>query len=264
MSQPIETNINTIFDNWKTHIDSLKSDFIDTISSTSILPSISDNNLVRAFVVLFHASLEEYFENIASAGGLKAVKAYQTHIYVDAPDLADLNKLNAKIGSLIETYVLFAFTSLAGEIKKDEINLKKLIEDLEDVSKYNKNTFTSNTLNKLNTVSAWTTNILSQANTQLQNKTKSNLGVTFRYLIDMLLPIGIDLNSSAKTPLLKIKMFESLRKLAYWRGEYAHKAIKINIGTPMPILGKTDLDEMLTDCTELCEFVRDLINSKFS
>lgn len=101
------SKIDTIHTDFVNRANELKVTFIDSIpTSTTFLPSSQEIEFCKAFTVLFHACLEDYFEKLSIELISLFQAKYRNSNFVESSDLNDLVLLNQKIKRQIETYLM--------------------------------------------------------------------------------------------------------------------------------------------------------------
>ena len=94
------SDINTIYNDFTDKVAKLKITFLDTLSLSpiSLEPTLQETQFCKAFVVLFHASLEDYFEKISLKIIANAIPKYRNAQFVTQADLAvaDVIQVNQK------------------------------------------------------------------------------------------------------------------------------------------------------------------------
>ena len=236
-------------------VQQLKTTFIDPLSTTSLRPSPQDEEFAKAFVLLFHASLEDYFEKIATILIARYLEKYRTSNFATTTDLSDIATLNQKIKSQIETYLMIVcyatFLGSKGKITEDFEKLQKQLDD-----KYEPQTvLTDDVLNLIKSTSIYVESVLVSSNNILKIKfEEQNHGVALPYISKILTSVGIDVSKD-------IRLQNSLRLVAYNRGDYAHLGQNTKITR---IMSQTDLIDCMSDCLSLCEEVKITASLKYN
>lgn len=244
-------DIDLIYQDFCHKTGELKTTFLDVLSPSTMLPTLQETEFCKAFVVLFHASLEDYFEKIALKIIANALLKYRNAQFVTQADLADITQLNEKIKSLIETYLMIvSFATFKAA--------KKIAEDFSE----NENNFKSykheqeikvETLQSIKTTSQYVDNLLKESNNILRSQfDDKNHGVGLPNLVEMLTSVGIDINKD-------LILQNSLRRVAYYRGDYAHRGISTRI---IRIFTKQEIEDCYTDCLTLCTEVYNVAKNK--
>jgi hypothetical protein len=250
------------FEKLEQQVSNLKTTFVDTLS-LSLTPTEQDKTFTKAFCVLFHASLEDFFEKIAQNVLQKSINAYKNITFVTTSDMQNLELLNEKIQKQVETYVLLVtYASLKGVTKKP-INIVKAMDSHID-DKYPKNNtqdITSEFFKSDNDVSKIVNTIFDDSKTIIDDMIEEkNNGTSLKHIMSILHPVGVDINGIFTTMPTKLSQANSIRKLAYHRGDYAHLNQNTKIST---LLSKTDLEEIIEDCMKLCKTIKNLAIARF-
>lgn len=178
----------------------------------------------NAYTVLAHASLEEYFEQIALQLVEKSILEWQT---------------NQKVTDTLLTLIAFAVGKKGEEGK--EIKLKFLEYKSDNVRERHELSQAKNQIN----------NILGQAKSIFKNHVNENNGIALKYLMKLLIPVAIDINQN-------IDLMDSLDKLKKVRGEIAHKSGVVN-----HIYNPIECYQIVEHCKKLAEDVLNQANAKF-
>ena len=219
---------------------------------TGLQPTPQEIELSKAFCVRFHACLEDYFEQIAINMLALAKDKIDSGVFLSPTDLTDLTTANTKVQTLVEMYILMLHFA---ELKKDKVDaVKKLDEGIKNFSTEipfaHKN---ATLLPTLKTTNDYTNLIFDAVNAKYSNDFRvSNHGASSKYLINMLLPMGININKD-------LRLHESLQSIVYYRGDYAHLGVNSKINT---ILSDTTLKEWKNDCLALCDDIRIQANAR--
>ena len=233
----------------------LKTTFIDPLSTTSLRPSPQDEEFAKAFVLMFHASLEDYFEKIATILIASYLEKYRTSNFATTTDLSDITTLNQKIKSQIETYLMIVcYATFLGSKGKITEDFEKLQQQLDDKYEH-QTTLTVDVLNLIKSTAIYVESVLVSSNNVLKIKfEEQNHGIALPYISKILISVGIDVNKD-------IRLQNSLRLVAYNRGDYAHLGQNTKITR---IMSQTDLIDCMSDCLRLCEEVKITASLKYN
>ncbi|MDX2301432.1 MAG: HEPN domain-containing protein [Microscillaceae bacterium] len=173
---------------------------------------------VNAYTVLSHAALEEYFEQIT----LKIVElSHQTW------------KEKQTFNDSLVTLVYFVLSRTEKKMK-----LKVKFKDVQERIRLAK---AKNHIDEL----------LGFCEDFFKIHIEGSHGIGFEYLMELLIPVAIDINQD-------VDMMRSLAKLKEERGEFAHKKGSVgSISTPVEIYLHVE------KCKELAKDVKDQANQKF-
>lgn len=219
------------------------------MKATSLKPTSEEEDCVKAFCVLSHAALEEYFELLAANTLNDAYIKYKSKSIISAlpKNQKELDNINLGIVQLIETLILSSNFSTYSSEKSDA--LKEHKSKLERVSEiYNKgNSLTVNDMNELTKkTDSYTKEILKETKVFFKRHIESNNGASLKYLIRLLIPVGIDIPNDIR--------FNSLQQLAKYRGDFAHsKGLS-------KIVSASDVIPYIKDIVELCKSIENSID----
>lgn len=243
------------YDKFKAQVMILNRSFIDRLSDDTLKPTEQDEYLVKAFIVLFHAALEDYFEKITTKLLELYFEKYKKGVFVSDGDRMDLNALNRKIKSQMETYIMIVnyatFKASKGKITKDIEDTYNL---LTTKSNYEHGKMIEQALmDKIKTVGQYVENILKESKDILNIAfEQKNQGASLPNLSEMLTAVGIDINKD-------LNLQNALRQLVYHRGDYAHLSQNSKITR---LLDKAALENCVNDCLKLCENIKTLAINK--
>ncbi|WP_423737181.1 HEPN domain-containing protein [Chitinophaga caseinilytica] len=213
------------------------------IKTASLKPTVEEEVCVKSFCVLAHAAIEEFIEDVSKSILQKAYLKYKSKTFLSVLPTAtpDLVRINSGISQLIETLIL---ASNFSTFSKTSDTLKDHKTNLELVTTIYKNgrTPTINELAQLTKGSgSYTIQILKETNKFFASHIESNNGASLKYLLRILIPVGVDIPN--------IVELNSLQKLAEYRGSYAHGAGVSNI------ISAPDLVKYATDVIKLCKLI---------
>lgn len=220
--------------------------------SPTLEPSSQEIYFVRSFCLLFHASIEDYFEKITSLLAKYAVEAYENISFLAQTDLDTLSlpEINEKLRQQLHTYLM-----LANKHKSDSL------EEIEKNAKFfeAKKSTISNKIMDLKPMIHYATELLTTANKNINTNIDKNHGISFNNNIPLFLSVGIDIGTVANTNNL-IPLRESIHKLAHHRGNFAHH----NQDTMLTnILSLTDTLTLIKDCMDFCSILKDAVFARF-
>lgn len=200
--------------------------------------------------------MEDYFEKIAILLSRRYIKKYRDTDFVTTSDLSDITLLNQKIKSQIETYLMIvsyaAFERSSGKEKITE-EFELLHKDLKDMEA--KDAITTDSFKSFKTISGYVKKILERSsNILFKSFGEQNHGASLKYMAPILLSIGIDVNTD-------LRLQNSLRLMAYYRGDYAHLGQNSMISR---IMSQTDLIDYMSDCLILCEEIKVKASMKYN
>ncbi|MCK9403939.1 MAG: HEPN domain-containing protein [Chitinophagaceae bacterium] len=210
------------------------------VKSPTLIPTTEEEDCVKAFCVLAHAAVEEFVEKLCKYTLEKAYLKYKSKIVITKIPInaAELDKINLGIIQLIETLVLASSFSIFSDNSE---TMKKFKNKLEDVTQIYKAGI-SPTMNELATLTkktnSYTKEILKETREFFRGHIESNHGASLKYLLRLLVPVGIDIPNSL--------FLNSLQKLAEYRGSYAHGR-----GVTQ-IISASDISAYAIDVIKLC------------
>lgn len=216
----------------------------DHIKAKSLIPTQQEEVCVKAFCVLTHAALEEYFETIALKSVQDSYKKYKSKTFITTipTSQAEVDKLNILISQLVKTLVLSSSYSVYS--KSNSETLKQHKSKLERVTEINKagNTLSPQDISNLTKKSdSYAKEILKETVQFFDNYVKDNHGASLKYILKLFIPSGIDVPESL--------LLNSLQKLAEYRGNYAHTQ-----GFSQ-VISASDITKYLIDTIKLCESI---------
>lgn len=223
------------------------------IKSENLIPSFEEENSVKAFCVLIHAALEEYFENLTLKTFQNAKSRLETRIFIKTipSNSQELSDINERIFQLIKSLVLS--TSYTVFSKKSSQTLNEHKTSLEEAEKIfaKKSVFSSTEVEFLTKKSeSYLKDLLEESNTFFSKWIFKNHGVSMHYILKLLIPIGIDIPYSLS--------INSLQFIAKHRGSFAHKTTNVT-----QVISPRDIAKYLIDTIKLCGVIENSI-SKFN
>lgn len=217
------------------------------VNAQTLLPSADEEDGVKAFCVLAHAALEEYFEKITIRTLEGAYKKHQRKEYITAIPVNQeaVDELNELIFQLVKTLVLSSTYSIYSKNGSD--TLKKHKSKLESVTEMSRGTVLtpadmSNLMVNTNTYSK---DILKETRTFFSSYVNENHGASLKYILKLLIPVGVDVPQTLQ--------LNSLQRLAEYRGNFAHSS-GLN-----QIISASDAVKYMVDTVKLCTAVENSI-----
>ena len=204
---------------------------------------------VKAFCVLAHAAIEEFIETLCKETLHKAYIKYKSKTIITKIPISaiELSRVNLGIVQLIETLVLASNFSIFSSSQSDA--LKGYKSKLERVTEI----YRSGQLPSLNELTeltkrtdSYTKEILKDTTRFFDSHIESNNGASLKYLLRILIPVGIDIPNSIE--------LNSLQKLSEYRGDFAHgKGVT-------QIISASDLAAYAIDVVKLCKAIEESID----
>jgi hypothetical protein len=215
------------------------------VKSQTILPTSQEEDCVKAFCVLTHAALEEYFEKLTLKTVNNAYRKYKSKKFIDniPTTQVEIDNLNNLIAQLIKTLVLSSSYSIFSKNNSDA--LKEHKSKLERVTEIYKsgNSLTLQDVTELTKKSeSYTKEVLKETIRFFDSYVKDNHGASLKYILKLFIPVGIDIPESL--------LLNSLQKLAEYRGSYAHSQ-----GNLIQIVSASDIVVYLIDTIKLCSSI---------
>ena len=218
------------------------------IKSKELKPSDDEQICVKAFCVLTHAALEEYFENLTKNTLSGAYKKYKTGKIIESipKDQIEIDKLNIIINQIVKTLVLSSsytiFTKNGSEtLKGHKAKLENVSISFEDDKAIPNHELT----NLTKRTQSYTKELLQETNRHFDSSLKENHGTSLKYLLKLLIPVGIDVPENGT-------YINSLQKLAKYRGSYAHSK-----GDITELISPPDVAKYLIDTIKMCSAIDD-------
>lgn len=222
------------------------------IKSKNLIPTDKEEDCIKAYCVLTHAALEEYFEEISLTTIQLAYKRYKSKKIIPTipSSQQDVDELNIKINQLVKTLILS--TSYTTYSKNTSDTLKEHKNKLERVTEIYKNgsTLTMQDVNEITKkTDSYTKELIKETLKFHERNISENHGTSLKYLLKLLIPVGIDIPD-------ELNLLNSLQQLAQYRGSYAHSQ-----GNLSNILSARDVLEYIIDVIKLCNLIEtDLCN----
>ncbi|WP_439699199.1 HEPN domain-containing protein [Mucilaginibacter sp. AW1-7] len=223
------------------------------IKATTLLPSKEEEDCVKAFCVLTHAAIEEYFEKVAIKTISSSYKKYKTQKFINTipANQNELDKINQSLSQLIKTLILSSAYSIYSNNNSDTLkNHKSKLELASDLHKAGKPLTLQNISELTKKTDTYTKEILKETNKFFEHYVTNNHGASLKYLLKLLIPVGIDIPDN-------LSLLNSLQKLAEYRGIYAHTKGDLTV-----IISASDIAVYIIDALQLCKVIEDGI-SKF-
>jgi hypothetical protein len=214
------------------------------VKASSLKPTQEEEVSVKAFCVLAHAAIEEFIETICRDTLHKAYLKYKSKIVLAKipSNAAELSIVNSAIIQLIETLILASNFTIFSSSNSDALKSHK--SKLERVTEMYKSGQmpTLNDLTELTKKSdSYTKELLKETKRFFDGHIESNNGASLKYLLRLLIPVGIDIPNTIE--------LNSLQKLAEYRGDYAHgKGFT-------QIISASDLAGYAIDVAKLCKSI---------
>jgi hypothetical protein len=200
---------------------------VERVRSFLLKPEISSEQYeldVKAYTILSHASFEHYFEKVA-------IKVMENTI--------SLWTNNREVSDSLICFLLYytgESPSTKMDLSIDNKGKKKSIKDL------------SNPIYHIDSLT-------SKAENFFRNHVRNNHGASIDYLIELLLPVAIDIGFIDDPDISN-----ALSKLKGYRGDFAHTMGGTISQIPNPI----DIEEHVSYVLSLCKDIKDKANLKKS
>lgn len=240
----MNTDIRTEYTKLEEYIKRIKINFIDDILNVDeFTPSDKTIDNVKAFCILSHASIEEYFEKVAICRITKIKQLFRNTSFLEQEDLQDLGKCNQKVKNIVSSLILFiANTNYISDNPKE---LKKFQEKI--IGSFPEELNSHDLDNKLTEVNSYTKKMLSESMKYFKdNIIKNNHGTSLKHLMKILIPVGIDIPKD-------LNLLNSLNRLADYRGDYAHLGVSAE-----RIIAPSDITVHVNNCLKLCKEIRNI------
>lgn len=219
------------------------------VKAQTLLPTTEEEDCVKAFCVLAHAAVEEFLETISKETLTNAYKKYKSKVILSklATTQADLDVVNLRVIQLIESLVLATNFSTFSSQKSDTLkNYKSKLERVTEIYKAGNNPTLNDLTELTKKTDSYTKELIKETIQFYDSHIESNNGASLKYLLRLLIPVGIDIPNVIE--------LNSLQKLAEYRGSYAHgKGFS-------QILSASDLVNYAKDVTSLCKTIENSID----
>jgi len=219
--------------------------------SQTLLPSKEEEDSVKAFCVLTHAAIEEYFEKVTLKTVSGAYKKYKKKQFINKIPTSqhELDEINNSLSQLIKTLVLSsAYTIYSGNNSNTLKNHKSKLELASELNKSGKALTLQDVAELTKKTDTYTKEILKETNSFFENYITGNHGASLKYLLKLLIPVGIDIPEN-------LSLLNSLQKLAEYRGAYAHTKGDLTV-----IISASDMAVYIVDALQLCNVIETGIN----
>jgi|GEM_PF-2706477 len=218
------------------------------VVAKTLLPTQDEEDSVKAFCLLSHAAIEEYFEKMTFKTIESSYKKYKTKKFINTlpSNQKELDEINDNISQLIKTLVLSSAYTIYSKSALDP--LKEHKSKLELAAKLHKdgNALTNENIIELTKkTDIYTNEILKETIGFFRSYIESNHGASLKYLLKLLIPVGLDIPED-------LLLLNSLQKLATYRGEYAHTKANLTV-----ILSASDSIGYITDALKLCYMINE-------
>ena len=192
--------------------------------------------------MLSHAAVEDYVEKLTLRTIAGARKKFENAVFIDnlitTQDQLDL--CNRQINQLIKTLVLASTYSIYSSNNSEA--LKKHKSKLETIGLRNLGNLTPDELNNLTRKSeSYAKDVIKEMKKFFETTVKDNHGASLKYILKLLVPIGIDVPND-------LNLLNSLQKLAEYRGSYAHSQ-----GNLIQVMSASDMLTYILDVLKLCK-----------
>jgi hypothetical protein len=213
------------------------------IRSQNLIPTKDEEVAVKAFCVLAHAALEEYFEEISLSIIKGAYRRFEAKNFIDTllSNQQQVDEVNKIMTSVIQTFVLascfYVHTSNGSK------TFKAYKSKINEINKPGE-TLTTDVMSKLKTKAGlYAKEILHDTVAFFEDHLRNNHGASLKYLLKILIPCGIDIPD-------ELSLLNSLQKLADYRGKYAHTTGNLNV-----VLSASDAVVYMRDTIKLCGLI---------
>jgi len=219
------------------------------VKAKSLKPTIEEEVNVKAFCVLAHAAVEEFIENLCKDTLHSAYMKYRSKSVVTKipSNSSELTSINRGIIQLIETLVLASNFTIFSSSQSDALkNYKSKLERVTEM--YRSGSLpTLNDLTELTkTTDSYTKELLKETKRFFDSHIESNNGASLKYLLRLLIPVGIDIPNTIE--------INSLQRLADYRGSYAHGKVVTQV------ISASDMAAYAVDVVKLCKAVEGSID----
>lgn len=215
----------------------------------SLLPSNLEQDMIKAFCVLAHAALEEYFETLTKETLKKAYKKFKDKTYITnfistEQEIQDANK---SIDQVIKTLILSTTYSIYYSNQSDVFKAhKSKIEEVNKLLSKGVDLSAQDIKNLTHSTNTYAKDLIKKSLIFFNDHIDNNHGASLKYILKLLIPVGIDIPSDIA--------LNSLQNLSKSRGEYVHKA-----GSITQLRSASDVSIILIDIVRLCKKIEDSI-----
>lgn len=211
------------------------------VKSNNLIPTHQEEDCVKAFCVLSHAAIEDYVEKLTLRTIAGAHKRFGDAVFVDnfitTQDELDLR--NRQLNQLVKTLVLASTYSVFSTNNSEA--LKKHKSKLEAIGLRNVDNFTADDLNNFTKKSeSYAKDIVKETKKFFESTVKDNHGASLKYILKLLIPVGIDVPND-------LNLLNSLQKMAKYRGSFAHSQ-----GNLIQVMSASDMLSYIMDVIKLC------------
>ena len=221
------------------------------VKERTLLPTELEQDCVKAFCVLSHAALEEYFETLSKMTLQKAYKRFKSGKFVvsaiNSPE--DFDSANKLINQIIKTLVLSSCYSIYSTNQSEVFKIHK--SKIEEVGKSFDagNTLNLKDLENLTRqTNSYTKDIFKNTIAYFDDHISNNHGASLKYILKLLIPVGIDIPQDVA--------LNSLQNLSKYRGEYAHTK-----GSVTQLKSASDVAIYLIDIIKMCQRIENGITA---
>ena len=221
------------------------------VKTKTLIPSSQEEDCVKAFCVLTHAALEEYFEKLTLKTVNNAYKKYKTKQFIENIPTTqnEIDNLNILISQLIKTLVLSSTYSIYSRNNSDALKGHKLkLEKVTEIYKNGNNLTIQDVSELTKKTDTYTKEVLKETIKFFDKYVDNNHGASLKYILKLLIPVGIDIPETL--------LLNSLQRLADYRGSYAHTQGKLT-----QIISASDIVVYLIDTIKLCVSIEKSISN---
>ncbi|CAN5680618.1 hypothetical protein BH11BAC3_BH11BAC3_10340 [soil metagenome] len=221
------------------------------IKANSLLPSSEEEDCVKAFCVLSHAALEEYFEKLSKRTVTNSYKKFKSKSFIGQLPLqqSEVDNLNLLIFQLIKTLVLSSCYSIYSKNKSEALSEhKSKLELVTEIYKSGNSLNVQNVSELTKKTDTYAREVLKETVKFFDHYINENHGASLKYMLKLLIPVGIDIPEDL--------LLNSLQKLAEYRGTYAHTQ-----GDIIQLMSASDIVKYSIDVVKLCQIIETDISS---
>lgn len=220
------------------------------IKSTSLTPTPQEEDGVKAYCVLTHAAIEEYFESISLKMIKNAYKKYKTKSFISSVPSSqiEVDNLNIQISQLLKTLILTSSYTVYSKSNSDALKEhKNKLEKITEIYKSGNSLTLQDVTEVTKKTDSYTKELIKEAVKFYEKYVDENHGASLKYMLKLLIPVGIDIPD-------ELNSLNSLQRLAEYRGNYAHSQ-----GNLSQILSSKDIVQYLIDVIKLCTIIEDSV-----